>query len=44
MKHPFSYSHAGRPRDTLCMGVASHILRRVWQHEQDLPTRQPSEP
>lgn len=36
MKRPCVYLLASRPNGTLYVGVTSDLLKRVWQHKEDL--------
>jgi putative endonuclease len=36
MKHPCVYILASRPNGTLYMGVTSDLIKRVWQHKENL--------
>jgi putative endonuclease len=36
MKQPCTYILANRPNGTLYVGVTSDLLKRVWQHRNDL--------
>ncbi len=36
MKQPCAYLLANRPNGTLYVGVTSNLIRRVWQHRNDV--------
>jgi putative endonuclease len=36
MKQPFVYLLANRPNGTLYVGVTSDLIKRVWQHKNDV--------
>ena len=36
MKRPFVYILASKPNGTLYIGVTSDLVKRVWQHRNDL--------
>ncbi|RTL51476.1 MAG: GIY-YIG nuclease family protein [Rhodocyclaceae bacterium] len=35
-KHPAVYILASKPNGTLYIGVTSDLLKRIWEHKQDL--------
>lgn len=35
-KHPVVYILASRPQGTLYIGVTSDLVKRIWEHKQDL--------